>query len=86
MESGYADISISGQEVMIQVELQEALVVSIDSGAVIFNVDPEVQFGQNWVGSGADASAVAQKTNVNVSTNNANGYSLRVALSGNTAT
>lgn len=39
--------------------------------------------GQNWVGTGG---AVSQKTGVTVSTNNSGGYSLRVALSGNTAT
>ena len=83
LESGTADIAISGQDVAIDVQLQEALVISIDSGSVVFNIDPDLQMGQNWVGTGG---AVTQKTGVTVSTNNASGYSLRIALAGYTAT
>lgn len=83
IESGVADIAISGQDVALNVNLQEALIISIDTGAIVLNLDPDVQFGQNWVGTGG---AVTQKNTISVSTNNGGGYALYVSLSGNTAT
>ena len=49
----------------------------------MFSVDPDLHFGQNW---GSTGGSVSQKNTVNVSTNNESGYSLRVSLSGHTAT
>lgn len=43
LETGIADISISGQEVALNVQLQEALEVSVDSGAIAFSIDPDSQ-------------------------------------------
>jgi len=83
LESGLADISISGQEVVLDVQLQEALVASVNTGSVVFSVNPDFQMGQNWFG---ENGAVTEKSTVTVSTNNESGYSLRVALSGYTAT
>lgn len=41
LESGTADVAISGQEVLIDVQVQEALVVAVDSGSVIFDINPD---------------------------------------------
>ncbi len=69
LESGLADITISAQQVALNVQLQEALVASVDTGSVVFNIDPDFQMGQNWAGTGG---AVTQKNTVTVSTNNEN--------------
>jgi len=55
----------------------------VDSGSVLLEVDPDVQLGQNWTGTGG---AVSEKTEVEVKTNAQNGYNLMISLAGNTAT
>ena len=71
------------QQVELNIDVQQSLQLSVDSGAVLLSVDPDVQLGQNWDGTGG---AVTEKTDVTVKTNAQSGYNLMISLAGNTAT
>lgn len=82
LESGLADVTISGMDIALNVEVPEALVLNVDTGSLTMSIDPDIQLGQNWVGTGA----TTYKSTLTVSTNNAGGYHLDIALAGQTAT
>lgn len=71
------------QQIELNVNIDQSLQIEVDSGSVILNVDPDIDLGQNWVGTGGE---VTEKTVVEVKTNAQNGYNLMIELSGNTAT
>lgn len=50
---------------------------------MLLEVDPDIDLGQNWTGTGGE---VSEKTTIEVKTNAQNGYNLMISLSGNTAT
>lgn len=85
VDSGNAVIVIQRtiESVELNANVEQALQIGVDSGSVLLEVEPDVQFGQNWVGTGG---AVTHKTAVEVKTNAVNGYNLLLKLSGNTAT
>lgn len=71
------------QQIEVSIDIQQSLQLSVDSGAVLLEVDPDVQYGQNWDGTGGLAT---EKTDVTVKTNAQLGYKLMISLVGNTAT
>lgn len=72
------------REVAINAEVVDSLQLEVDSGTVNIQVDPDVDAGQNWSGTGAvDATSTTQTT---VNTNNEGGYKLQIKLVGATAT
>ena len=85
IEFGTGEIIVTEnyQQVEINVDIEQSLQVSVDSGSVALSVDPDVQLGQNWDGTGG---VVTEKTAVEVKTNAIGGYDLLISLAGNTAT
>ena len=85
VESGTGEIILTEnyQQVEINVDIEQSLQLAVDSGSVALSVDPDVQLGQNWDGTGG---IVTEKTTLSVKTNALNGYSVLVQLAGNTAT
>ena len=85
LESGSGTISLVQpyQQVELNVDVQQSLQLSVNSGAVALSVDPDVQLGQNWVGTDG---VVSEKTDVTVKTNAQSGYNLMISLAGRTAT
>jgi hypothetical protein len=85
LESGTGTITLVQpyQQVELNVDIAQSLQVSVDSGAVMLSVDPDVQLGQNWNGTGG---VVSEKTDLTVKTNAQSGYSLLIKLAGRTAT
>ena len=51
------------QQVELNIDVQQSLQLSVNSGTVLLEVDPDVQLGQNWVGTDG---AVSEKTDVTV--------------------
>ena len=85
IEYGTGEIILteSYQQVEVNVDVQQSLQLSVDSGSVLIEVDPDFQLGQNWDGTDGLAS---EKTDVTVKTNAQSGYNILVSLAGNTAT
>lgn len=84
IESGEASILITKpyQQVQLNANVDQALQISVDASNVDIEVDPDVQLGQNWIGTGGN---VNHKTRVEVKTNAFSGYNLLIKLNGNTA-
>jgi hypothetical protein len=85
VESGTGEIILVKpyEQVEVNVNIDQALQLSVDSGSVALSVDPDVQLGQNWIGTGG---TVMENTAVEVKTNADGGYNLLISLAGNTAT
>ena len=85
IEYGTGSITITApyQQIEVNIQVDQSLQISVDSGSVALQVDPDVQLGQNWAGTGG---VVTEKSAVEVKTNANNGYSLLIKLAGNTAT
>ena len=85
MESGTGEIVLVKpyQQVTMNASVDQSLQLSVASGTVTLDVDPDIQLGQNWAGTGG---IVSESTAVEVKTNADNGYNLMISLAGNTAT
>ncbi len=83
LESGEGTIFLVDpyQQVELNIDVQQSLQLSVDSGSVLLEVDPDVQLGQNWSGTGG---AVSEQTEVTVKTNARSGYKLMLSLAGYT--
>lgn len=81
--SGVLVLNRPYQQIEMTAEVQQSLQLSTNSGSINIQVDPDVQQGQNWVGTGG---IVSDYSNLIVQTNANNGYNLQVKLSGFTAT
>ncbi len=85
LETGTGTITIVKpyQQIDLNASVEQSLQLSTNSGTVNIEVDPDVQQGQNWIGTGG---TVSNYSDLEVKTNAANGYVIQIKLSGNTAT